>query len=101
MTIMDPIADMLTRVRNALARRYAEVVMPSSKMKIAVAEVLKSEGFISGFSVTETDGRLILTVSLKYAEATIGPAGIAIDLRLKGDDLEALKAASIELQDWI
>ncbi|MBC7161184.1 30S ribosomal protein S8 [Immundisolibacter sp.] len=68
MTIMDPIADMLTRVRNALARRYAEVVMPSSKMKIAVAEVLKSEGFISGFSVTETDGRLILTVSLKYAE---------------------------------
>lgn len=40
-------------------------------------------------------------LSLKYAESTIGPAGIAIDMRLKGDDLDALKAASIELQDWI
>jgi small subunit ribosomal protein S8 len=68
MTIMDPIADMLTRVRNALARRYAEVEMPSSKMKVALAEVLRSEGFINGFSIAERDGRLILTVALKYAD---------------------------------
>lgn len=68
MTIMDPIADMLTRVRNAQARRYAEVVMPSSNLKVAVAEVLKSEGFISGFSVADAEGRRVLTVILKYVE---------------------------------
>ncbi len=49
----------------------------------------------------KTVGQLPDIVSLKYAEATIGPAGIAIDLRLKGDDLGALKSAALELQDWI
>lgn len=49
----------------------------------------------------DTVGLVPDVLSLKYAEATIGPAGIAIDLRLKGDDLDVLKAASIELQDWI
>lgn len=68
MTIMDPIADMLTRVRNAQARRYADVVMPSSTLKVAVAEVLKSEGFISGYAVADAEGRRVLTVSLKYVE---------------------------------
>jgi small subunit ribosomal protein S8 len=65
---MDPIADMLTRVRNAQARRYADVVMPSSTLKVAVAEVLKSEGFISGYAVADAEGRRVLTVSLKYVE---------------------------------
>jgi multidrug efflux pump subunit AcrB len=46
-------------------------------------------------------GRVPDVISLNYAESTIGPAGIAIDMRLKGDDLDALKAASLELQDWI
>lgn len=68
MTIMDPIADMLTRVRNALARRFAEVTMPSSNLKVAVAEVLVAEGYISGYSVAEVDGRKTLTLSLKYVE---------------------------------
>ncbi|MFZ5492219.1 MAG: 30S ribosomal protein S8 [Pseudomonadota bacterium] len=68
MTIMDPIADMLTRVRNAQARRFEEVLMPSSTLKVAVAEVLKSEGFISGYAVGDTDGQRVLTVSLKYVE---------------------------------
>lgn len=68
MTIMDPIADMLTRVRNALARRFAEVTMPSSNLKVAVAEVLVAEGYIGGYSVAEVDGRKTLTLSLKYVE---------------------------------
>lgn len=50
---------------------------------------------------SQTVGPVPDVISLKYAESTIGPAGIAIDLRLKGDDLAALKAASVELQDWI
>lgn len=65
---MDPIADMLTRVRNALARRFAEVAMPSSNLKVAVAEVLVAEGYISGFSVADVDGRKTLTLTLKYVE---------------------------------
>ena len=68
MTIMDPIADMLTRVRNAQGRRYVDVVMPSSTLKVAVAEVLKNEGFISGYAVADAEGRRVLTVSLKYVE---------------------------------
>lgn len=68
MTIMDPIADMLTRVRNAQGRRYVDVVMPSSTLKVAVAEVLKNEGFISGYAVADADGRRVLTVNLKYVE---------------------------------
>jgi small subunit ribosomal protein S8 len=68
MTIMDPIADLLTRVRNALQRRHAQVAMPSSKMKLSLAAVLKAEGYISDFAVTDRDGRPILTITLKYAE---------------------------------
>ena len=62
----DPIADMLTRIRNANALRYASVSMPSSKMKVEIARILLDEGFISEFKV-EGDVKKTLTVSLKYA----------------------------------
>jgi len=62
----DPIADMLTRIRNANALRYASVSMPSSKMKVEIARILLDEGFISDFKV-EGDVKKTLTVSLKYA----------------------------------
>ena len=62
----DPIADMLTRIRNANALRYASVSMPSSKMKVEIARILLDEGFISDFKV-EGDMKKTLTVSLKYA----------------------------------
>jgi len=62
----DPIADMLTRIRNGQAARKAEVRMPSSKLKAAIARVLKDEGYIEDFSVTEEDGKPVLTVRLKY-----------------------------------
>lgn len=63
----DPIADMLTRIRNANALRYEEVSMPSSKIKEGIAQILKNEGFINGFSVEDNDGKKTLTVSLKYS----------------------------------
>ena len=53
MTMTDPIADMLTRIRNAVSSRHEAVSMPSSKVKVAIAEVLKSEGFIRGFGVQQ------------------------------------------------
>ena len=66
MSMTDPIADMLTRIRNAQALQKEKVAMPSSKLKRAIAEVLKGEGYIQGLSVAENDGKPVLTVTLKY-----------------------------------
>ncbi|MDY5853315.1 MAG: 30S ribosomal protein S8 [Bacilli bacterium] len=67
MVMTDPIADMLTRIRNANALRYETVSMPSSTMKVRIAEILKEEGFISDFAVTG-DVKKELTLTLKYAQ---------------------------------
>lgn len=64
----DPISDMLTRIRNSQAVAKAQVSMPSSKMKVAIAKVLKEEGYISDFSTSEQDNKATLTVDLKYYE---------------------------------
>jgi small subunit ribosomal protein S8 len=64
----DPIADMLTRIRNALAAGKTDVSMPLSKQKQAIAQVLKDEGYISDFSASEQDGKPSLNVTLKYYE---------------------------------
>jgi small subunit ribosomal protein S8 len=67
MTTSDPIADMLARVRNALLAKHATVSMPSSKMKVAIAKILKDEGYIEGYKVvTDEKSRLTLVVQLKY-----------------------------------
>ncbi|OCS44858.1 30S ribosomal protein S8 [Ralstonia pickettii] len=66
MSMSDPIADMLTRIRNAQAVEKASVVMPSSKLKVAIAQVLKDEGYIDEFAVTEQGGKSTLTIGLKY-----------------------------------
>ncbi|MBV1960755.1 MAG: 30S ribosomal protein S8 [Immundisolibacteraceae bacterium] len=69
MTMSDPIADMLTRVRNGLVRQKVEVSMPGSKLKAAIAEVLKQEGYVESYSVAEQGaGKSTLTVVLKYYE---------------------------------
>jgi small subunit ribosomal protein S8 len=64
----DPIADMLTRIRNAQTAEKKEVIMPASKMKSLIAEVLKDEGFIADFQVAEVEGKGVMTVALKYFE---------------------------------
>jgi small subunit ribosomal protein S8 len=66
MSMSDPIADMLTRIRNAQMVQKTTVSMPSSKVKIAIAQVLKDEGYIDGFRVNTVDGKGELEVSLKY-----------------------------------
>ena len=66
--VTDPIADMLTRVRNAINARHMKVPMPLSKMKVRVAEVLKSEGFIEGFEVERSAQPPTLTIQLRYDE---------------------------------
>ena len=67
MIMTDPIADMLTRIRNALQQKHESVSMPASKEKQAIAKILKDEGFITDQSV-EGDVKKTLTITLKYAE---------------------------------
>jgi small subunit ribosomal protein S8 len=67
MSMQDPLADMLTRIRNAQNVGKAQVVMPSSKLKISVAKVLADEGYVAGYSVSE-DVKSELTIELKYFE---------------------------------
>lgn len=66
MSMSDPIADMLTRIRNGQIVDKTEVAMPSSKLKVAIARVLKDEGYIDGFSVVANDGKAELHIGLKY-----------------------------------
>ena len=66
MSMSDPIADMLTRIRNAQSVDKAVVAMPSSKIKVAIAQVLKDEGYIDGFSVRTDGGKSQLEIALRY-----------------------------------
>ena len=66
MSMSDPIADMLTRIRNAQLVEKALVSMPSAKLKISIAQVLKDEGYIDGFSVRNETGKPELEIALKY-----------------------------------
>ncbi|MDG6774855.1 30S ribosomal protein S8 [Thiomicrorhabdus sp. ZW0627] len=68
MSMSDPIADMLTRIRNGQMAGHSNVVIPSSKVKLAIAKVLADEGFVSTYSVKENDGKAELSVDLKYYE---------------------------------
>ena len=64
--VTDPIADMLTRVRNAIQMRYKEVEVPASKNKIEIANILKEEGFISDYKINENGNFKVMTLTLKY-----------------------------------
>jgi small subunit ribosomal protein S8 len=66
MSMSDPIADMLTRLRNAHAVGKVAVVMPSSKLKVAIAKVLKDEGYVDDFAVTTDGAKASLSITLKY-----------------------------------
>ena len=66
MSMSDPIADMLTRIRNAQAVEKAVVAMPASKLKVAIAQVLKDEGYVDGFAVKSEGAKPQLEIALKY-----------------------------------
>lgn len=68
MTMTDPVADMLTRVRNASLAYQEQTVMPSSKIKVNVAKILEQEGYITGWSVEDTKPQPTLTVTMKYGQ---------------------------------
>jgi small subunit ribosomal protein S8 len=66
MSMTDPIADMLTRIRNAQRAEKPSVAMPASKVKAAIAQVLKDEGYVDDFAVRDLEGHRTLEISLKY-----------------------------------
>jgi len=66
MSMHDPIADMLTRIRNGQMRNKVTVSMPASKIKKSIASVLKDEGYIEDFGITENNGKPLLNIDLKY-----------------------------------
>ncbi len=68
MTVSDPIADMLTRIRNAIMVRHDSVLVPASRMKLSIAKVLKEEGFISNYEVVRGKPHRIIKLYLKYSD---------------------------------
>ncbi len=78
MLIIDPIADMLTRIRNANANKHENVLVPASKTKLAIAEILKSEGYIVDYKETVVDEIKMIEITLKY-----GPNGEKVIQGLK------------------
>jgi len=86
----DPVADMLTRIRNAQQSNKAEVTMPSSKVKLSIANVLKDEGYINSFNVNDNDGKTTLSIALKYFE---GKAVISKIDRVSRPGLRVYKSA--------
>jgi len=66
MSLTDPVADFLARIRNAIRARHQKLDVPASKLKAEIARILKEEGYISNFKTTEENGRAVLRVYLKY-----------------------------------
>jgi len=66
MVVTDPIADMLTRIRNANQMRYNEVLIPTSKLKVEIANILKDEGYINGYKIEKRDTGSVILLELKY-----------------------------------
>jgi small subunit ribosomal protein S8 len=92
----DPIADMLTRIRNAQMAEKQAVAMPSSKIKVAIAAVLKSEGYIDDFAVRENGGKAELDIALKYyagrpvierIERVSKPKGVMTDRKARASNV--------------
>ena len=73
MSLTDPVADFLTRVRNAINARHQKVDVPLSKLKLEIARILKDEGYIANFKSTEEEGRKVLRVYLKYGSDNSSP----------------------------
>ncbi len=91
MSMQDPISDMLTRIRNSLEREMRTVTMPSSKLKVAITEILKQEGYISDYRVDEDGAKVTMTIELKYFE---GKPVIEMLKRISKPSLRSYKSAN-------
>ena len=76
MTISDPIADMLNRIRNALMARHDSVLVPTSRMKLAITKILKEEGFVSDYEVLKSKPQRAIKIYLKYSDSVSAVSGL-------------------------
>ena len=88
MSMTDPISDMLTRIRNGQMAEKAEVRMPSSKLKVSIAQVLKDEGYVAGYAVEDNAGKATLAIELKYYQ---GQPVISMIRRISSPGLRSYK----------
>ena len=101
MSVTDPIADMLTRIRNAASIKRKDVSMPSSKLKVEIAKILKEEGFIKTYKVAEDAKRALLTVTLKYTDANQGVISGTKRVSKPGCRIYCTKDAVPQVQDGL
>ena len=71
MSLTDPVADLLTRIRNAINARHQKLDVPASKLKLEIARILKEEGYVANFKATEEEGRKVLRIYLKYSPDSV------------------------------
>jgi small subunit ribosomal protein S8 len=72
MSLTDPVADLLARIRNSIHARHPKLDVPASRLKLDIARILKEEGYIANFKATEEDGRKVLRIYLKYGPDNAG-----------------------------
>jgi len=101
MSMTDPIADMLARMRNAALIKRRDVTMPSSKIKVEIAKILKEEGFIKTYKVAEDNKRVLLTLTLKYTEANQGVISGTKRVSKPGCRIYCTKDAVPQVQDGL
>jgi small subunit ribosomal protein S8 len=101
MSMTDPIADMLARMRNAALIKRRDVTMPSSKLKVEIAKILKEEGFIKTYKVAEDGKRVLLTLTLKYTEANQGVISGTKRVSKPGCRIYCTKDAVPQVQDGL
>ena len=94
MSLTDPVADLLTRIRNAINARQQKLDVPASKLKLEIARILKEEGYLTNFKATEEGGRKLLRLYIKYGSNN--DAAISNLARILGMDVtvEGLESAS-------
>ncbi|HEX6465752.1 MAG TPA: 30S ribosomal protein S8 [Terriglobales bacterium] len=73
MNLTDPVADLLTRIRNAIHARHQKLDVPTSRLKVEIARILKEEGYIANYKTTEEDGKKVLRLYLKYGANNASP----------------------------
>ncbi len=73
MSLTDPVADMLTRIRNSIGARHQKLDVPASRLKVEIARILKEEGYISNYKAVEEEGRKVLRLYLKYGPENESP----------------------------
>lgn len=103
--VSDPIADMLTRIRNAIRAGHLKVDIPSSKLKVSIAKILKDEGFIKNFKINDDNKQKYLRIYLKYSDANQSAIGSLIRVSKPGRRVyikaEELKPVINNLGIWI